>query len=165
MQRSTSADFPICRSPICLPIIDSWSPLTPCCGPQALSGNRVSRFRNARNSRSPISDIPMRQTPMTPVPPHSVLGSHLATSSSGFRGSRIRGTSFFWCRKPRNAEPRYPGSDATCPSDDRWLPLIREIATRDFTGHKPLTSPFPERRKPDLSGFVPPVPPMIDGSR
>jgi hypothetical protein len=132
----------------------------------SLSGNRSMRCHEpltplSPEPRTPIAraDLDLSPSNFGVLPPasHFVLGTHLATSSSGFRGSRIRGTSFFWCRKPRNAEPRYPGSDATCPSDDRWLPLIREIAT--------LTSPFPERRKPDLSGFVPPVLPMIDGSR
>jgi hypothetical protein len=77
------------------------------------------------------------------------LWAHDATSLFGI--SRIANPSckFPWCRKPRNAEPRYPGSAATRPSVDRRFPLLREIATRDFTGHKTLVSQNPERRNPE----------------
>ena len=54
-------------------------------------------------------------------------------------------------RKPRNSEPRYPGSDATCPSDDRRLPLIREIAGRDSKELELLSpgTPNVEHRTPN----------------
>jgi hypothetical protein len=76
-------------------------------------------------------------------------GAYDATSPSGFRGSRIHHVKFPWCRKPRNAEPRYARFDATRPSVDRRLPLLRKIATRDFTGHKTLVSQNSERRNPE----------------
>ena len=60
---------------------------------------------------------------------------HVATGISPIANPKCK---VFWCRKPRNAELRYAGSDATCPSVDRRLPLLREIATRDFEEFNPL---------------------------
>jgi hypothetical protein len=60
---------------------------------------------------------------------------------------------FLWWQKPRNAELRYAGSDATCPSVDRRLPLLREIATRDFEGYEPLFCETPNA-EPRFKGIL-----------
>jgi hypothetical protein len=60
---------------------------------------------------------------------------------------------FLWWRKPRNAELRYAGSDATCPSVDRRFPLLWEIATRDFEGYEPLFCETPNA-EPRFKGIL-----------
>ena len=89
--------------------------------------------------RTPKRRLHATCLPLTP-------GAHDATSPSGFRGSRIHHGKFPWCRKRRT---RYLGSNAKCPSMNRWLLLLREIATRDFTGHKTLVSQNSEHRNPE----------------
>ena len=51
--------------------------------------------------------------------------------------------------KRRMPNPDLKGSCATCPCLDQRLPLLREIATRDFTGHKTLVSQNSEHRNPE----------------
>jgi hypothetical protein len=123
------------------PMVNSQRPFL--LGEPPIGKSAVRVLCDSYNMKPRTPKLRLRDTclPLTP-------GSHDATSTSGFRGSRIRHGKFPWYRKPRNAEPRYPGSDATRPSVDRRFPLLREIATREFTGHGTLVSPNSERRNP-----------------
>jgi hypothetical protein len=49
----------------------------------------------------------------------------------------------------------FSGSRATCPCPDQRLPLIREIATRDFNEHEILASSNAEARYADIRWSVP----------
>jgi hypothetical protein len=69
----------------------------------------ATQFTCKPNPEPRISDAtcqhPMvRPKAVTPVS-HSVLGTHLATSSSGFRGSRIRDASFLGVENPEMPNP------------------------------------------------------------
>jgi hypothetical protein len=91
--------------------------------------------------------------------PDGTCANLLATSPplsdlSGIAGSRFHRSQFLCIIKPRMPSPDLPGSRATCPVDDRRLPLNRAIANHDFNEYKTLTSTNPDTPNPD--GLFPP---------
>jgi hypothetical protein len=73
------------------------------------------------------------------------LGSHAATSISGFHGSRILDSESLALETP-NAETLRFQIFATCPSSDRWLRSNRGVVLRNFDVHAILPPSTPIRR-------------------
>jgi hypothetical protein len=103
--------------------------------------------------RSPICRCASTCTPLETAVPH-------ATSLRDFADRESTIQVFVVVENPEtpNAEtPKsdFSGSRATCPCPDQRLPLIREIATRDFNEHETLASSNAEARYADIRWSVP----------
>ena len=103
--------------------------------------------------QSPICRCASTCTPLETMVPH-------ATSLRDFTDRESTIQVFVVVENPEtmNAEtPKsdFSGSRATCPCPDQRLPLIREIATRDFNEHETLASSNVESRYADIRWSVP----------
>ena len=114
------------------------------------SAIRKSRFRKSRFLVHKVTDLaqPRIPTPQDPLPrvPPMIDGSRQFGKSPVAISKSMRPLP----PETSNAKLRYPGFDATYPCPDRRPRLIREIAGRDFTRYKILTSPNSECRNPEV---------------